>query len=128
MNFDDTMQSNPPRLVVMWRIAEDGGEQYHWGISGKSVPILSLIGSIVESQFDIVNGEWIQECTNEQPAFVLAFDAVERSFSHFKHPDIPNESLVGMLEVIKQILVASRLAQQTAGVSILGPDGKVMSN
>lgn len=125
MNYAETVSSNPPRMVVMFRRAQDGAEQYEWGVIG-SMPILTLIGYIGRIQTELVNGGWIPECDNPVPALVIAFDG--RELSHFVHPDIPTDSLAGMLEVIKSMLVGSRMGQHAGAqrATILGPDGKPM--
>jgi hypothetical protein len=128
-NFTETMSTNPPRLVVMFQRGDDGSERFQWGVVG-SIPILSVIGSIARVQADLVGGLWIQECDNEQPALVIAWDRVTRTLEYYLHPDIPTLPLVGMLETIKAMLVASRLGQQVGSQKIegnvLGLDGKPM--
>ena len=127
MNYAETVLTNPPRLVVLFQRARDGSEQFQWGVVG-NMPILSLIGGIAHVQADLVHGQWIPECDNDPPALVIAWDAADRTMSHFIHPGIPADAIVGMLETIKSMLVASRLGQHNASqkVEILGPDGRPM--
>lgn len=132
MNFAETMQSNPPRLVVMFQHGQDGSEQFQWGVVG-SIPVLTLLGGIAQVQIDLLSGEWMPECEsdppgNHPPSLVLTWDAENRVLSHFKHPEIPSYPLVGMLETIKFTLVGSRVAQHSASqkVQLLGPNGQPM--
>ena len=123
-NFAEVMANNPPRLVVQFR-RHDGGDQFQWGIVGH-MPVLSLIGNITKIQRDLCVGEWIPGC--DQPVLVIAYDPTDGNFWQFVSSDISAESLVGMLEVIKAMLVNSRMAQHaganqvTNQRSILGPD------
>lgn len=110
--FTDAIASNPPRLVVMFRRDESGQEQYQWGVVG-NIPILSLIGYLGKVENDLTAGTWIPDCDNEQPALVVVWDQSDNSLSHYVHPDIPAWGLAGMVEVIRQILVGSRVAQMT---------------
>ena len=131
-NFAEVMSTNPPRLVVMFRRGVGGEEQFQWGVVS-SIPILSLIGAIIEVQTDLSRGEWIPECDSDPPgdhppSLVIAWDAVEGEFLQFVNRDIPRRPLVGMLETIKAMLVDSRLAQNAAAqqTRILGVDGQPM--
>lgn len=121
-DFAELMQTNPPRMVVMFNRAQDGSEQFQWGVVG-AIPILTLIGHIVQVQADMCAGDWIPEC-DEQPALVIVWNNEDRTLSHYKHPDIPAAPLVGMLETIKTMLVDSRMAQHAAANRILGPDAR----
>ena len=122
-DFAEVMQHNPPRLVVLFRRDANGAEQFQWGVVG-NIPVLTLIGDITRLQAQLVADEWIPEC--EQMACVVAWDSADKSLSHYKHPDIPTDPLVGMLETIKHMLVNSRLGQHSAAqkVNILGPDSR----
>jgi hypothetical protein len=122
-DFSDAIATDPPRMVVLFRRAEDGGsEQYQWGLV-HSIPILTLIGSIVEAQSDLVERDrlYMPEC--DESAFVMVWNAEDQYFSHFKHPTIPPLSLVGMLDIIKATLIGGQLGQNAAAQRILGPDG-----
>ena len=130
VTFEDVKAVNPPLLAIVFKRGPSGEELFEWG-TVKYIPILSLIGAIVEAQRDLVSNEYIPEC--DRPAFVIALDETDQDGGHmikwFTHPDIPIHPLVGVLEVIKSMLVDSRLAQ-VAGpvnrVSVLGPDGHPM--
>ncbi len=120
--FAEVMQSNPPRLVVKFQRAHDGSEQFEWGVVSY-IPVLSMIGYIVELQGCLSRGEWMPEC--DQPALVVTYDPTDRSFATFVHRDVPATPIVGMLEIIKTMLVDSRMAQHAGAQNrILGPDGK----
>jgi len=127
MNFKETMATDPPRMVVLFRYGGDGAEQYQWGVV-KFIPVLSLIGAIIRVQNELVNGEWLPQSTEGEPALVITWDEATKEFSHFLHAEIPTDSLVGMLETIKSMLVDSRIAQHTAAQRIqpriLGPNGQ----
>lgn len=126
-NFTEAMASNPPRLVVLFKRAENGSEQFQWGIVG-SIPMISLIGAVVRVQVDLVSREWMPECDNDPSALVIAWDAEYRSASYYVSKDIPLDPLLGMLDCVRTALVGSRLGQQTAAQRIepkhlYGPDG-----
>jgi hypothetical protein len=115
--------SDTPRLVVLYRIGEDGNEQFQWGVVG-SIPLLSLIGAIVRAQNELQ----FREPLCDEPAFVIVWDN-EKRIAYWKvNKDIPIEPLLGMLETIKATLVASRIGQQQAAqqTQILGPNGTPM--
>ena len=122
-DFATAMQHNPPRLVVLFQHGPDGSEQFQWGVVG-AIPILTLIGDITRLQYELLDDEWMPEC--DQVACVIAFNRADGRLSHYKHPDIPTDPLVGMFETIKHMLVNSRLGMHAASqkVNILGPDGR----
>lgn len=124
-DFAELIATNPPRIVVSFRRNHDGSEEFEWGIVG-NVPVLTLIGHLVAVQRKLCADEYISECP--ESAFVMAWDDEEKELRHFISSDIPEEPLVGMLEVIKGVLVGSRLAQMAAAqqTRIMGPDGRPM--
>ena len=118
--YADTVHHDTPRLVVMFK--QDGlQEQYQWGIVG-IMPILSLIGYIGRVQQALIYGG-SPDCP--ESALVIAYDTEIQTFDYFVHPDIPVNSLIGMLDVVKFAIIASRAGQQAAAqkVQIYGPDG-----
>lgn len=118
--FSETVQDNTPRLVVMFRRDADN-ELFQWGVVG-AMPLVTLIGYITRVQSELAFRS-PEEC--DESAMVIAWDKDERSFSWFVHPDVPVDSLVGMLETIKATLVGTHLAKQVAAQQmILGPDGR----
>lgn len=119
--FTDTVKQDTPRLAVMYRLA-DGNDQFQWGIVG-AIPLMSLIGAIVQMQGIVARGEWICGC--DQPALVLAWDEQTKDFDVFLDADIPALPMIGMLETIKFTLIGTQTARQVASqkVQILGPDG-----
>lgn len=122
-SFSDVMQSNPPRLVVLYQRANDGTDHFQWGIVG-SLPVLGLIASVCRAQYELLEEKYIPECEGETPALVITWDVVDKFSSFWLHTDVPTEPLLGMLEVIKATLVTGRLGQQAAAQRILGPDGQ----
>lgn len=125
-DFSELMATNPPRLVVLFHQEPGGNEQFKWGIAG-TMPVANLIGAITIVQTLLVSGEWVPE-TDDQQALVITWDAEPRRFSFYMHPNTPTEAMAGMLEVIKAMLVASKVAQQYAAnqTPILGPTGQPM--
>lgn len=124
-NFADVMATNPLRLVVTFNRDSSGKEQFQWGVA-KGIPILNLIAHISRVQADLLNNVWIPECEDVggRQGLVIVWDNEERVLSHYVHPDVPRDPLAGMLEIIKAILVGSRVAQQSSQkVQLLGPDG-----
>ena len=114
-DFAEIMQTNPPRMVVLWRRAPDGTDQFQWGVVG-NIPLLSLIGAIIQIQSDMANQlvEFGRECPGQ--AFVLAWD--KENFNWWVSRSIPMYPLVG-----------SRQGQRkVAEKVILGPDGNPIHN
>lgn len=124
--FARKLHSNPSRMVVLFRQGEDGGEEFQWGVVG-NIPLLTLIGSIVEVQPKLIYGHTSIHSCNES-AFVIIVE--NKEISYWKYPSIPTLPLLGMLETIKLTLVGSRLGQQAAAqkTQILGPDGIPAAN
>lgn len=125
MNFREAMETNPARLVVQWRQAQGGRDEYQWGIVG-DLPVLSVIAKLVEVQAKLVGGEWVSECDDDLPALVLVLSS--DGLETYLDRRIPSDSLCGMLEIIKAMLVNSRLAMMQAAnkVQLYGPDGSPM--
>jgi hypothetical protein len=126
-NFAEIMATKPPHLVVLYK-REDNTDKFQWGISG-GIQLLTLVGSIVRVQSDIVN-QLAEQC-NECPevAFVMVFScpsAPAPGMLWFLHKSIPVDPLVGMLETIKAALMGSKQAQHMASnkTQVLGPDGQ----
>lgn len=120
MSIYTDLKQDTPRLVVMFR--RDGDkEMFQWGMLGE-MPILTLVGVIVRVQAELAFRA-AEECP--ESALVIAWDKQHRSFDWFVHPDIPMDSLVGMLETIKATIVSTHMARQMAAQQvILGPDGR----
>lgn len=129
--FAEVMESNPPRVVVKFQRGPLGQEQFAWGVVG-TAPIFTTIGYISRVQLQLLDG-----CPNPSPGgynpgeLVIVYDGTK--FSHYIDPEIPVESLVGMLENIKALMTASLLEhgarkQQANGrrSGIVGPDGQPM--
>ena len=130
--FTDIVQQDTPRLVVMFR--QDGDkEMFQWGVVG-NIPLVSLVGYVVRVQAELAFRA-AEECP--ELALVIAWNNklrvsddgtyVRRGFDWFVHPDVPVDSLVGMLETIKTVLVDTHMARHIAAQQlILGPDGQPM--
>jgi hypothetical protein len=134
--FSEITATNPPRLVVKFERGPSGEEVFNWGVAG-DIPILSLLGHISQVQVELASGAWMPDCSgdphsldgqDQPPVLVIVWDGKDRSLEHFVNPDIPRDPLSGMLELIKSVLVASRLltSQPTSRRSLLGPDGTPM--
>ena len=127
-NFYSVVKQDTPRLVVMFKRPTPEQESFQWGMVG-SLPLLGLIGYITRIQQEIPC-----VCSDEdenfcpESALVIVWDKGNQLFDWYYNPDIPTDSLVGMLEVIKSAFVTSQLAQSVRNqqVGICGPDGKPM--
>lgn len=115
------IQHDTPRLVVMFK--RDGeNEMFQWGMVG-AMPLITLIGYITRVQGEL-------QFRNPEPcnqlALAIVWDQEDREFSWFVHPDIPVNSLIGMLETVKVTLLNSHMARQIGAqqVGLLGPDGR----
>lgn len=126
MTSKELLVDNPPRLVVQHSTTTSGEDNYQWGVVNQ-VPVLHIIGALTRAQADLCNCEWMPELDDEQ-AFVITYDPQTKTTEFYRHPAIPQESLVGMLEIIKAMLVGGRVAQSMASrqTMILGPDGGPM--
>lgn len=122
------IEQNTPRLVVEFRRAANNEEQFKWGMIGK-LPALSVIGYVTRVQAELAFRK-PEEC--EQLALIIVWDEESRVFDYCVHPDIPVDSLVGMLEMVKVKLVDARIAtemiQQQGGVGLYGADGVRLRN
>lgn len=119
-HFAKVMESNPPRLVVLFRMT-DNGEEFQWGIVG-DVPIMTLIGGIVDGQSKVMYGHRSMiQC--DESAFVMTIE--DGVLSYFIHQDIPKIPLLGMLETVKSAIIGGMVAQKAAAqrTQIVGPDG-----
>ena len=131
MTFKEIMATNPPRLVVQFRYNDKGEQEYQWGIVG-TIPVMSLIGAVGRAQHRILDADMGHEeeidleDSNGIHSFVLVWREHVSLYRIYMHRDIPTNSLVGMLETIKCVLVGSRLAQHAASeqLPILGPNGQ----
>lgn len=117
--FERIVQPDTPRLVVMYK-REGDREGFQWGVVG-NIPLISIVGAVCRAQARLMSGNNPPDrCP--QPALVIAW--YEDRFYYFSDPAIPVEAMVGMLETLKQPLVATNLARQAANQQvILGPDG-----
>lgn len=118
------IEQNTPRLVVMFQRSSDA-ELYQWGMVGE-MPILSLVGCItrVQAELPLLEPYDIRQRSCPESALAIVWDAKSREFSWFIHPDIPTDSIIGMLETIKATIIDTSKARQIANQQIvLGPDG-----
>lgn len=128
--FAELVTPETPQLVISFKLV-DGQEQYGWGMAG-SIPLLSLIGTIVRVQGELPllePGDTRHECPH--PALVIIWDRNNLKCEWFVHPSIPVDSLLGMLETVKLQVVGVGAAKQQAarqGKMILGPDGSPMGS
>lgn len=122
--FEEVVQQDTPRLVVEHK-RENGKDLFSWGVVG-GIPLTALIGRIVRVQAQIVGDSWIQEC--EHQALVIVWDDRAKDFEVFCHPGIPEDDLVGMLDMVKMTLIGSFQARQLASQQfpLLGPNGQPM--
>lgn len=121
--FTDIVQDTP-RLVIMFK--RDGDrELFQWGTVG-DIPILTLIGYIsrVQAELPLLEpGDERRDCP--ESALVIVWDRENNRLNWFVHPDVPADSTVGMLELIKATIVGTHLARHVAAQQvILGPDGQ----
>lgn len=125
--YSDALASDPPRFAVVMARNADGSEGYQWAVRG-AIPVLNLVGAIGKVQAELQAGQWMPESEFEHPALVMVYNREDGDFATFLHPDIPVMSLCGMLEVIKALIVASKVAQQNGSqqFNLCGPDGRPM--
>jgi hypothetical protein len=119
--LDELMQKGAPHLVIMYN-NRDGKEHFQWGING-SIPVLTLLGAIIRIQAE-VSFRSPEECQDR--ALVIVWDVENRKVEWFAHPSILGDSIIGMLETVKNVILNTHNARQASNqqVRLLGPDGK----
>lgn len=120
-SFEYHVKQDTPRLIIEYQRSEAGEDRFQWGIVG-SIPVLAIIGYIVQVQHDIAS-EWA-EPRNECPKQALVVALVGGEFMWWVGKEIPRDALVGMLEVVKAAIVGGRLGQAAASQRVLWPDGR----
>lgn len=126
--FEEAMGIPPynPHLFIKYnKDGSNGQGTYDWGmVRGNDMPTLTLIGAVQRVQSDVFF-KAIAECP--EPALVIVWDVGSEEFLTFIHPSIPLDPIVGMLAIISNLLVASKLMTTKVGTSgLLGPDGRPM--
>lgn len=130
--FTELMKNNPARLTVEFEVRA-GKEQYGWNVTG-SIPILSLIGFLGRVQRELQTLDYPSRALRNGPdgGLVVIWDAERRQFEWFIG-NIMVDSLCGMLEIIKAIVVAQQAAHMVQAQArpearamppLFGPDGK----
>lgn len=105
-----------------------GTDGFNWGVVG-NIPMLVLVGAVARVQAaDITRPDDDHVCP--EPALVITWDRDTNTTHWYAHPNLPIDSLMGMLEIIKATLVANLIAQQQqhklVDRALLGPDGQPM--
>lgn len=128
LTYAEVLAQDVPRLTVPFRM-EGGHEMFSWDVRG-AIPGLKLVGAITRAQGDVFFRA-LEPCGDS--ALVITYDPATRAFAYYIHPDIPLESLVGMLEAIKQTVLSAHMAgnaRTNPGPQrrppLLGPDGQPM--
>lgn len=118
----ENIKPNTPRLVITFEWVGEK-ENFQWGLGGP-IPLMTLIGNLTRVQSDIYLKS-IDPCPEQ--GFVMAWDQDSRKMSWFLHSAVPVDSLVGMIDAIKLVILSQHLARQmSAQQNILGPDGNPM--
>lgn len=121
MEFSDIKQDTP-RLVIQYSV-EGGQDQFRWGMEG-TIPSLTMIGQVARLCVELVSDNPVSAVKYcPQPAVVIAWDEGEEEFGRFVHPGIPVDPLIGMLEVVRQMLTA-KLAATGQASRLLGANGQ----
>ena len=122
--FADIVNQDTPRLVVTLQYPAPNQETWSWGMVGQ-FPLLGMIGTITRAQTDLYFRS-LDNCGEN--SMVIAWDKGCNEFHYFVDPELPTDSLVGYLELVKSMLIMSPLAQMAKSqvVSLYGPDGKPM--
>lgn len=128
--FEEVMVGDPPRLFIVTRKDEQGKLVFGWGLTGQGgIPHLNLLGALVRCQADLgySRKEPCHACP--APVFVIVWCAETEECEWFVHDDIPTESLLGMIELVKHMVSLPLLQQQAEQQAaqrrqgLLGPDG-----
>lgn len=119
----ESQQDGLSRLVVTYEI-KDTGEVFNWGMAGE-IPAMSLLGYITRVQGELAFRN-PKDC--EHSALIITWDRDKKELDYCVHPSIPIDSLVGMLELIKAVILTAHMGGHTGsrGTPLLGPDGKPM--
>jgi hypothetical protein len=121
--YAEALRKNLPRMQVTYTQGETRDKDiYAWGIH-TGIPTDQLIGYIVRIQAELSfrNPDKADDC-----ALVIFFDPATRKMSWFVDPIIPIDVLVGTLELIKTILIDTKIGQMAAqsATGLIGIDGK----
>ena len=116
------IKQDTPRLIVEFKRSADGKEQFGWGMVGQ-MPMLTLIGAVARAQADL---QFRTLDNIPHTALVIALDVDTGKFHSFTNPEIPVDSLIGMLESVKMTLVQAQMTQmqRQAELGIVGPNGR----
>lgn len=124
--YSEVVKEDTPRLIVKFRIHEDGKDDYEWGVIGQ-IPLLQLVGAVLDVQAEMCESVgWQLEvkgktCPDQQ--LVIVYD--KSLFSWFVHRDYPKYGMLGMLDIIRATLVdtirATQAQQQQAQPRLIVP-------
>lgn len=124
-NFKRFLETKQPHLVIRYQPSE-GKSPFSWGVSG-SIPIVNLIGAIIEIQGDLLAHRIDPNDLCDEPVLVVTYNAEENNIYWFVNEHIPISPLVGTIEIVKQVFVSTELAQMVMSKPrILGPDGGLL--
>lgn len=132
--LSEILESDPPRIEVEFASGSGGQEQFGWRMCGTGdMPLLKLVGELTQVQW-LMREPSSQRCSklsqSDPVKLVVVWHADTRTFASAVHPDVPVNSLIGFVELIKTVLVASQLHSQqhqrrpTNG-GLFGPDGQL---
>ena len=126
MTYEEIKADKLPHLMVKFARGADGNENFEWGVMN-NIPVLNMIGALTALQIDLARGEYVAECEDEVMV-LITWNLKERELNTYKHRDIPHGSLLGFLEIVKTLLVTSKLVKSSAekNMLLLGPDGRPM--
>lgn len=119
------MNQDTPRIVVKFQYDGDK-ENYTYGIFGK-MPVVVLVGFIIRVQAELAFRS--PESCDEQE-LVIEWNKDTKSFSWRVHPSVHIDSMVGMLENVKVMLIGSQMEQmamqaaESQQTGLVGVDGR----
>ena len=74
--FAEVMAANPPRLVVLYQQAPDGGERFQWGVVGQ-IPLLSMVGAMSGLMPGVIRRNTLKTACSSKMTLVLLCSALE---------------------------------------------------
>lgn len=118
-----------PRVVILYRRNEYGTNEFDVQFLGeRPMNIVSLIGALSRIAAKLACDQPRNEIPSDgSVALIIRWVEERKETEWFLHKDVPVEPLIGIIEIVKQDMVAANAimrqqSQQRGG--IVGPDGR----
>lgn len=122
--FTEDVREDTPRLVVLFRLSEQG-EEFQWGVVGK-IPSLTLLGMVIRTQAELYcpkSYDKLHACPEQD--LVVTWNPEDRQTWWYAHDTMPLYPMLGMLDTIRMAILSTLDARRQGNQQvILGPDGR----